>query len=131
MGRKFHISVSSDYCELWRYNLVMMCSTFNSSEERLRIHSVQSHIADVGENLLSEPAHPTHPSELSLTTDACHSILLNLYIVAHTLPRKKEVQGQSPFTLRIKVSVQDEKIYDKVHYINLWGGDSISLKLPR
>lgn len=130
MGRKFKVELCSDFDYLWRYNITLACEQLDSSGERIDFSSVERKVADIGTNLKAAPEGWQRGEKLSLTTSECDHISLIVYLLPHTLPPQKDVDSCAPFKLSIKVSAGREKVYDKVHYINQWGGDSIELKLP-
>ncbi len=131
MGHIFTIRLRSSYGELWRYNIVVECGGFDAAGERSCFASAQSVIAPVGSALTQAPATPTHPRELSVTTEACESIAAYIYVIPNTLPLSRDVQDCRAFDLKVKVAADGQTIYDAAHKVNQWGGASIELKLPQ
>ena len=131
MDKKFSISVQSRYAELWRYNIVVMCGCFDKVGERTDFLSKENFVAAVGSNLTAALAGIESHNRLTLTTSPCDSIVAYIYLIPHSLPPTRDVEEYAPFDLRIKVSADDNVIYDTDHKINQWSGCSIELKLPQ
>ena len=131
MDKKFSISVQSRYAELWRYNIVVMCGCFDKVGERTDFLSKENFVAAVGSNLTAAPNGIESHNRLTLTTSPCDSIVAYIYLIPHSLPPTRDVEEYAPFDLRIKVSADDNVIYDTDHKINQWSGCSIELKLPQ
>ena len=131
MDKKFTISLQSLYAELWRYNIVVMCGCFDKVGERADFLSKENFVAAVGSNLTAAPAGIESHNRLTLTTSPCDSIVAYIYLLPHSLPPTRDVEEYAPFDLRIKVSADDNVIYDTDHKINQWSGCSIELKLPQ
>jgi hypothetical protein len=131
MDKKFTISVQSRYAELWRYNIVVMCGCFDKVGERTDFLSKENFVAAVGSNLTAAPNGIESHNRLTLTTSPCDSIVAYIYLIPHSLPPTRDVEEYAPFDLRIKVSADDNVIYDTDHKINQWSGCSIELKLPQ
>ena len=130
MDKKFTISLQSRYAELWRYNIVVMCGCFDKVGERTDFLSKENFVAAVGSNLTAAPNGIESHNRLTLTTSPCDSIVAYIYLIPHSLPPTRDVEEYAPFDLRIKVSADDNVIYDTDHKINQWSGCSIELKLP-
>ena len=131
MDKKFTISLQSLYAELWRYNIVVMCGCFDKVGERTDFLSKENFVAAVGSNLTAALAGIESHNRLTLTTSPCDSIVAYIYLIPHSLPPTRDVEEYAPFDLRIKVSADDNVIYDTDHKINQWSGCSIELKLPQ
>lgn len=131
MDKKFTISLQSHYAELWRYNIVVMCGCFDKVGERTDFLSKENFVAAVGSNLTAAPNGIESHNRLTLTTSPCDSIVAYIYLIPHSLPPTRDVEEYAPFDLRIKVSADDNVIYDTDHKINQWSGCSIELKLPQ
>ena len=131
MDKKFTISLQSRYAELWRYNIVVMCGCFDKVGERTDFLSKENFVAAVGSNLTAAPNGIESHNRLTLTTSPCDSIVAYIYLIPHSLPPTRDVEEYAPFDLRIKVSADNNVIYDTDHKINQWSGCSIELKLPQ
>ncbi len=131
MDKKFTISLQSRYAELWRYNIVVMCGCFDKVGERTDFLSKENFVAAVGSNLTAAPTGIESHNKLTLTTSPCDNIVTYIYLIPHSLPPTRDVEEYAPFDLRVKVSADDNVIYDTDHKINQWSGCSIELKLPQ
>ena len=91
---------------------------------------VQSKVASVGDNLRVAPAGFDGARELNATLDAEKNVEVYVYVVPHTLPSDTDPRQTTPFKMRIKITADGEEIYNTIHHINQWAGDSIALKFP-
>lgn len=130
MGRVFKIEVSSDFEDLWRYNIALACEMLDEEGKRLDFASAQQNVAEVGAQLKAAPKGWSPGQELSLVSIASDSVRIVLYFVAHTLPQERKVNALSPFEVRLVVKADDEIIYNKIHYVDQRGGAAINLLLP-
>ena len=128
--RKYHVQVRSTFAQLWRYNIYMLCGESNAEGESLHVIPVQSKAASVGDNLREAPAGFDGSRELEATIDVEQTLEVYVYIVPHTLPTNSEPEQTKPFKMRIKITADGEEVYNTVHMINQWSGDSIALKFP-
>ncbi len=131
MNRKFQISVKSNFAELWRYNIVVMCGAFNDAGEQITTTSAQSVIATVGDNLKSAPAEAEGSRDVKVTSVPCDNIKAYIYLMPHTLPSARTPEDTPTFGVRVKVKADDEVLYNVVHKVNQWSGATIELKLPK
>lgn len=129
--RKFTVEIRSRSDQWWRYNAAMMCGAFDQSGNRVGFSSVESRVADMGEELKMPPAGVDMQRKLSLETVPCDWIVLYIYVIPHTLPRDNEIGGHPPFPLQVKVAYGGEAVLDREYAINQWGGASIELKVVR
>lgn len=129
--KKYTIQVKSSYAELWRYNISVMCGAYNAAGEKVDFVSAQSLVAPVGTALTAPPAGMEGPREVKVATCPCCSITAYVYIVPVVLPLTRDVTDYPPFDLRVKVSCDKDVIYNEVHKICQWSGDSIELKFPK
>ena len=53
---RFKISVSSNFKELWRYNITVVCELCSANGERIEYKAEESYVAPVGANLSAAPA---------------------------------------------------------------------------
>lgn len=128
--RKYHVEVSSRFAQLWRYNIYMLCGESDANGTSLHVIPVQSKVASVGDNLTVAPAGFDGPREIEATIDVEQTLEVYVYVVPHTLPTNSEPEQTKPFKMRIKITADGEEIYNTVHMINQWSGDSIALKFP-
>ena len=129
--RKFTVEIRSRSDQWWRYNAAMMCGAFDQSGNRVGFSSVESRVADMGEELKMPPAGVDMQRKLSLETVPCDRIVLYIYVIPHTLPRDNEIGGHPPFPLQVKVAYGGEAVLDREYAIKQWGGASIELKVVR
>lgn len=128
MNSEFTIEISSRFEQLWRYNLAVVCACFNEQGERIDFRSAESFVAPAGSKLREAPAGFDGPRELSVTTSPCHSIVAYVYVVTNTEPVSNVISDSPAFDLKVKVRSGRHTLYNSVHKISQWGGDSIELK---
>lgn len=124
----FKVSVSSNFEELWRYNLVLVCEVCSDKNERIEFLSQESFIAPVGSNLTSPPSEYTDDRTLTLSTKKGDYLNILIYILPHTLPTTDDVFKTKPFPLIVKV--EDDKkavLVNQVFKVNQWSGDNIAI----
>ncbi len=131
MNRKFQISVWSNFPELWRYNIVVMCGAYNADGEQLSVTTSESTVAAVGEDVVRESVPEAADRKVKLTTKPCDNIKAYIYLMPHKLPAAASPDDTAEFGVRIKVKADDEQIYNIVHTVNQWSGATIELRLPK
>ena len=124
----FNISVSSNFEELWRYNLVLVCEVCSDKDERIDYISEESFIAPVGSNLDSAPLDYSVDRTLRLTTKDGDYVNILLYVIPHTLPTTNDIIKTKPFPLIVKVENDKKEILiNQAFNVNQWSGDNIAL----
>ena len=125
----FKVSVSSNFEELWRYNLVLVCEVCSAQNERIEYLSKESYIAPVGSNLITPPNDYSTDRRLSISTQNGDYVNILVYAIPHTLPTTNDIIKTKPFPLIVKV-VDDKKdiLVNQVFKVNQWSGDNISLE---
>lgn len=131
MSRRFQISVRSNFAELWRYNIVVTCGTFDAAGEQIEVTTKESTVASAGEGVSSAEDVAGVSRDVKLTTGPCDSIKAYVYLMPHKLPSAKSPEDTPAFGVRVKVKADDEQIYNVVHSVNQWSGATIELKLPK
>ena len=131
MSRRFQISVRSNFAELWRYNIVVTCGSFDAAGEQIEVTTKQSTVASAGEGVNRAEDVAEVSRDVKLTTGPCDSIKAYVYLMPHKLPSAKSPEDTPAFGVRIKVKADDEPIYNIVHSVNQWSGATIELKLPK
>ena len=101
MGEIFQITVSSNYAELWRYNIAVVAACFDKDHNQIEVVAERSHLADVGANLRMAESGWMERHKLLLKTPACESIESLVYLIPHTLPAVREIEDASPFQIKI------------------------------
>ena len=130
MSRRFQISVRSNFAELWRYNIVVTCGTFDAAGEQIEVTTKESSVASIVEGGgVADVADVSR--DVKLTTGPCESIKAYVYLMPHKLPSAKSPDDTPTFGVRVKVKADDEQIYNVVHSVNQWSGATIELKLPK
>ena len=130
MSRRFQISVRSNFAELWRYNIVVTCGTFDAAGEQIEVTTKESSVASIVEGGgVADVADVSR--DVKLTTGPCESIKAYVYLMPHKLPSAKSPEDTPAFGVRVKVKADDEQIYNVVHSVNQWSGATIELKLPK
>lgn len=125
----FIIKVTSQFEELWRYNLAVMCAGYNHSAEQLFVVSEQSRVAEMGEGITSKPADYPLNRELELHTPAANTLQVLVYVVPHALPKTIYIDDARPFELQIEISSHGEKLYSSKERINQWSGASLLIDI--
>ena len=128
MSGTFLISVSSNFKDLWRYNIALVCQCLDEEGEQIEVCSQSSYIAEVGANLAESPTDLASHHRVVLSTPQCDKIEALCYLIPHSLPTNKIVEESAPFDLRVKVEKEGEVLYDTTHKVNQWAGASITLK---
>ena len=128
--RKYEVSIRTTYNQAWRYNIYMLCGESDADGRSLHVVPMQSKVASVGDNLRVAPAGFDGARELNATLDAEQNVEVYVYVVPHTLPSDTDPRQTTPFKMRIKITADGEEIYNTIHHINQWAGDSIALKFP-
>ncbi len=128
MDRKFQISVRSNFAELWRYNIVVMCGTFNAQGEQLSVTTSQSKSADTDSQ---DSADDAQARSVKLVTEPCDNIKAYIYLMPHKLPSAQTPDDAPDFNIRVKVKAADEELYNVIHNVNQWSGATIELRLPK
>ena len=126
---RFNIRVSSQFEELWRYNIVVICELCSAKGERIEYKSAESIVAPVGSNLNSAPADYNADRALVLESGDGNHLNLLIYVIPHTLPSIDDISITSPFPLLVKVTKDDKEVANHIFEINQWSGDNISLKV--
>ena len=129
MKSVFKIEIDSRFEELWRYNLTIICACFNENGERTDFVTASSFVAPAGSKLKAAPAGFEGGRKLQLSTSPCHSIVAYVYVQTNTEPISNVIADSPAFDMKVKVSQGRAVLYNKVHKISQWGGDSIELKL--
>jgi hypothetical protein len=124
----FKVSVSSNFEELWRYNLVLVCEVCSDKNERVEFLSQESFIAPVGSNLTSPPSDYVENRMLTLSTKEGNHLNILIYVLPHTLPTIDDVFKTKPFPLIVKVEDDKKQILvNQVFKVNQWSGDNIAI----
>ena len=103
----FSIEISSRYDGWWRYNAALMCGCFDAGDERIGFASAESHVADVGANLLY------------------------IYIVPHTLPAGNDIADTQPFEITLRIAYGGKVLRSEKRLINQWSGASVEMRVDR
>ena len=128
MARRFTFSLECSMDDSWRHNIDIMYVCYDSRWQELSHGSQEDHIASVGDNLKSAPKGLCSVRKVELTTEECDHVRLLGYVNTHSLPATKSVSDAPPFSLKVRVTADDEVLYDKLRKVSVWGGDTIDLK---
>lgn len=129
MPEGFSIEISSDYAELWRYNISLTGEVADADGRRTEYIGRASDVAPVGSSLKAAPACYDPDRRMSFTTAAGERLTLYIYVIPHTLPKQRIVDQARPFTLHVRIGRSGETLYDRRLSINQWSGDNIEIKL--
>ncbi len=126
---RFKVSVSSDFEQLWRYNIVLVCELCSDKDERIDYLSKESWVASVGSNLDAAPSDYSADRTLTITTAEGEYINILVYVLPHTLPTTNDIIKTKPFSLFVKVERdENEALVNQVFKINQWSGDNIAIE---
>jgi hypothetical protein len=125
--KSFTVEIRSDSDRWWCYNAAMMCGALDGAGQSIGFYSAESRVADVGANLEEPPAGQDLHRRLRLETLPCERIILYIYIVPHTLPRDRAIEGHPPFPLEVNIFQDGKVVKMKTLPVNRWGGASIEL----
>lgn len=128
MADIFSITVSSNYAELWRYNIAIVAACFDEENNQVDVVAERSQLADVGANLSSAEQGWMERNKLMLKTPKCAAIESIIYLIPHSLPSVREIDDAQPFEVKIVIKRGNTAVHNQVHTVNQWSGASISLK---
>ena len=126
---RFKISVSSNFKELWRYNITVVCELCLANGERIEYKAEESYVAPVGANLSAAPKE--YPASRTIVMESGDGDYLNIlvYVVPHTLPITDEIFKTKPFALIVKAENESGVVLNQSFDINQWSGDNITLRV--
>ena len=126
--QSFTVILDSDFSELWRYNIVVMCSVLRDGEE-VEFLKHSSEIAPVGAELREIPRGYSSNRRVELHTAEATNLTLYIYVMPHTLPMTTDVAEAKPFEMVVEVLHGTEQVYRKRVEVNQWSGENIELFL--
>ena len=126
--QSFTVILDSDFSELWRYNIVVMCSVLRNGEE-VEFLKHSSEIAPVGAELREIPRGYNVNRRVELRTQEATALTLYIYVMPHTLPMTTDVAEAIPFEMVVEVLHGTEQAYRKRIEVNQWSGENIELSL--
>lgn len=124
----YTIILDSDFSELWRYNIVVMCSVLRDGEE-VEFLKHSSEIAPVGAELREIPRGYSANRRVELHTAEATNLTLYIYVMPHTLPMTTDVAEAKPFEMVVEVLHGTDQVYRKRVEVNQWSGENIELFL--
>lgn len=113
----------------WRYNVELLCGTFDEEGQRSGFVASTSRIAEVGANLKEPPAGVQVPETITLETPPCTTAKLFLYVIPHSLPTERSVEAVAPLRMTIRLLCNGVLLREEVEEINPWGGASVAMQL--
>ena len=126
--QSFTVILDSDFSELWRYNIVVMCSVLRDGEE-VEFLKHSSEIAPVGAELREIPRGYSANRRVELHTAEATNLTLYIYVMPHTLPMTTDVAEAKPFEMVVEVLHGTDQVYRKRVEVNQWSGENIELFL--
>ena len=126
--QSFTVILDSDFSELWRYNIVVMCSVLRDGEE-VEFLKHSSEIAPVGAELREIPRGYSANRRVELHTAEATNLTLYIYVMPHTLPMTTDVAEAKPFEMVVEVLHGTDQVYRKRVEVNQWSGENIELSL--
>ena len=124
--QQFTIILDSSFSELWRYNIVVMCSVLRDGTE-VEFLKHNSEIAPVGAELREVPRGYNANRRIELTTAAATALTLYIYVMPHTLPMTTDVADAKPFEMELTINHGAEQLLHKRIEVNQWSGENIEL----
>ena len=122
----YTIKLESDFSELWRYNIVVMCSVLrDGTEVEFLKHS--SEVAPVGDELGEVPRGYCHDRSVVLRSVEANGLTLYIYVMPHTLPMTTDVAEAKPFEMVVEVLHGAEQAYRKRVEVNQWSGENLEI----
>ena len=122
----FTIILDSDFSELWRYNIVVMCSVQRDGAE-VEFLKHNSEIAPVGAELREIPRGYNANRRIELHTQPADALTLYIYVMPHTLPMTTDVAEAKPFEMLVEVLHGTEQAYRKRVEVNQWSGENLEI----
>ena len=122
----FTIVLDSDFSDLWRYNIVVMCSVQRDGAE-VEFLKHKSEIAPVGAELREIPRGYNANRRIELHTQPADALTLYIYIMPHTLPMTTDVAEAKPFEMLVEVLHGTEQAYRKRVEVNQWSGENLEI----
>ncbi len=130
----YRVVITSQYEQLWRYNLLAMCAGFDALRERLYVVSGERiYREEINTEIVALPAPPSGfrvGEPFVLLCESAESLHLIIYVVTHTLPSNRDVESSPPFDVRVVIERDGEAVYDEPHEVNQWGGATIDFEFP-
>ena len=124
----FTIIFDSEFSELWRYNIVVMCSVLHNGEE-VEFLKHSSEIAPVGAELREIPRGYSANRRVELRTHDATALTLYIYVMPHTLPMTTDVSAAQPFEMSLEIFHGAEQVLRKRVEVNQWSGENIELQI--
>ena len=124
----FTIILDSDFSELWRYNIVVMCSVVRDGEE-IEFLKHSSEVAPVGAELREIPRGYSANRRVELRTQDTTALTLYIYVMPHTLPMTTDVSAAQPFEMSLEIFHGAERVLRKRVEVNQWSGENIELQI--
>ena len=125
---RFKVTISSQFEELWRYNIVAICELCAADGGRIEYKSAESIVAPVGSQLKVAPLDYSVDRTIRLESGEGAYLNILIYVVPNTLPQTDDISKTKPFHLIVKVESESEVVVNRVFDINQWSGENISLK---
>ncbi len=137
----YTIEAVSPYEELFRYNILISCATYDSQGGELWVgggEHIYGEIAEVGyldryRNVLELPEEYEVARPLIVTCDSevdgrqVASLRAILYIIPHTMPESIVIRESPPFPITLSISRDGEQLFSQEYKVNQWGGDNIDV----
>ena len=124
----FTIVIDSNFAELWRYNIAVLCSVKREGRE-VEFLKHTSEIAPVGAELREIPRGYNSNRRIELKSVEADALTLYIYIMPHTLPMTTDVAEAKPFEMDITILHGAVQVCHKRAEVNQWSGENISITL--
>lgn len=124
-----NITLSSDYEEYWRYNVVVICGGYSTQEEQLFVTGDEVILADdvtpYG-GVRPIPADDFAPEQMTINFECeeADHLVVSLNVIPHLLPKESDIRTAKPFGVELLVSDCGEVIYLEKHKVDQSSGIS-------
>jgi hypothetical protein len=125
---KYKIAFNCAFKEFWRYNLYITGKLF-SGDACVGFINHSDFVAEVGAELKMIPVGYKRKRTTIIEAGEGDSLLLYIYVVAHTLPTTNRIYEALPFKCQVTISDGDDVLFERQYEIDQWSGNNIEIKL--
>lgn len=125
----YQIELQCNHPERWRYNIELLCATFDIQGRQLDYVATSSRIAEPGAALRSRPSGVEIPTHLALTAPSAAAAEVLIYAIPHSLPQDNAIDHTKPFTWQLTIQKGDRRLAKESITVNPWGGASVRISV--
>lgn len=125
----YEIELRCDHPERWRYNIELLCVTFDAQGEQVSYATTSSRVAEPGAALRCAPTGVEIATRLILTAPTAASAEVLLYAIPHSLPQDRTIDHTKPQLWTLTIRQGDRQIACESVTVNPWGGASVRLAI--